>query len=717
MKTWTLYFVSIVLPLLPQFAFSASNELATALQKGLFEEEANHNYPAAIAAYQSAIAQFDDARDLAATAVFRLGDVYSKLGKTNDANAQYQRILREFPDQSVFTSLSQSYLGAAPKVEGASATTNAAAESSLAAEEQEIRRWQKLIADSPDLLNAGDPGSGQTPLHKAAAKGELIAAQFLLTNSANVNARDRTEGTPLYEATAANHKEMVDLLLRAGADPNCTGGELHYTPLHVAAERARKPIVEALLAGGANPNARNYLGVTPLHLAVASGFKTIVEVLLAHGADPVARIESSFNSAGGPISGSSLEIAISRGYPAIAEMLLNNRADPNQKRFFSGQTMLSLAASHGSRDIAEMLLDHGANASGLNDTRETPLMSAAQKSDAELVKLLLSHKADVKAKDSGGRTALHHLISNGSQRTSASEVADLLLNAGADVNALDLAAQTPLGRLIAGDQAGPTRPGRLRVAAPQPLSEDQSKLAALLSKHGGMAEMPDFSGARLSRSGLQQPVLTLFRDTNGLNRFTILELLANYFEHLRPMSAGGFSPQPLGIIYSKQKLPFPDPSWIRIVRPVKGGKEKEEIPVNLLKSDNSFDCTKDTMLQFGDVVEIPEREHALSESAAGLTGAQLASLGPCIRRKVTFIIKGQSVDLTLLGHSQDTYLSAAMGYPEVQNRLRTSSDLTTVKIIRTDSATKEKKEITENILPFWKNEKPLRRICGCETGM
>src|SRR5262245_46374183 len=62
-----------------------TNDLATSLQKGLFEEEANHNYPAAIQAYQAVIDRFDDERKLGATAIFRLSEVYRKQGKTNEA--------------------------------------------------------------------------------------------------------------------------------------------------------------------------------------------------------------------------------------------------------------------------------------------------------------------------------------------------------------------------------------------------------------------------------------------------------------------------------------------------------------------------------------------------------------------------------------------------------------------------------------------------------
>src|SRR6266446_83133 len=97
---------------------SAAEGVNELLQKGLFEEEANHNLDAAIKAYQSVITQQDDQRKLAATAVFRLGECYRKLGRTNEATAQYERILRDFADQPSLAALSRQYLG-----EAASATS------------------------------------------------------------------------------------------------------------------------------------------------------------------------------------------------------------------------------------------------------------------------------------------------------------------------------------------------------------------------------------------------------------------------------------------------------------------------------------------------------------------------------------------------------------------------------------------------------------------
>jgi tetratricopeptide (TPR) repeat protein len=87
-----------------------TNDLSAALRQGLFEEEANRNLDAAISNYQSLATQFDQDRQVAATAIFRLGECYRKLGRTNDAVVQYQRIVREFSDQQTLATLSRQNL-------------------------------------------------------------------------------------------------------------------------------------------------------------------------------------------------------------------------------------------------------------------------------------------------------------------------------------------------------------------------------------------------------------------------------------------------------------------------------------------------------------------------------------------------------------------------------------------------------------------------------
>jgi len=52
------------------------------------------------------------------------------------------------------------------------------------------------------------------------------------------------------------------------------------------------------------------------------------------------------------------------------------------------------------------------------------------------------------------------------------------------------------------------------------------------------------------------------------------------------------------------------------------GTEFRRIPVNLLDATNGLDCTHDVPLEFGDVVEIPEREHSLAEAQVFLAGGR-----------------------------------------------------------------------------------------------
>src|SRR5205807_1574585 len=112
--------------------------------------EANHNLDAAIQAYQSVVNQFDDQRKLAATAVFRLGECYRKLGKTNEAVLQFQRVGREFADQDSLVKLSAQYLSA-PGISDTSFQERLrqnTAQASLDEEAKEIQRLKDVIKNS-----------------------------------------------------------------------------------------------------------------------------------------------------------------------------------------------------------------------------------------------------------------------------------------------------------------------------------------------------------------------------------------------------------------------------------------------------------------------------------------------------------------------------------------------------------------------------------------
>lgn len=425
---------------------AATNDPAMALQKGLFEEEANHDLSAAIRAYQTVIKQFDQDRKLAATAVFRLGECYRKQGNTNDANAQYERVIREFPDQTPLVTLSRSYLTVSGQVMATNITppTNAASE-----ESDEVRRIQAMIKDSPDLINAVN-SSGQTPLHRAAEQGQVIVATFLLDNGAEVDPKDKNGQTPLHLAAGLGHTDMVELLLAHKADVQAKCNVFTTpTALHIAVEKGLRTLVELLLAHKADVNARTGSGPTPLHIAAVRGFKVVAEVLIRNGAD-VNAVSSNFSfPPPGNTGGTPLNIAAQRGDIALAELLLANKANPNAKMETS-ETPLHTAATYGHEGIAKLLIDHGAEVNARSKNGATPLIFAISHQNTPVARVLLAAHADSNIGFQLGdpsasdleRTPLYLAVAN---QNSDAELVRLLLERGANPNIMDASAgNTPL---------------------------------------------------------------------------------------------------------------------------------------------------------------------------------------------------------------------------------------------------------------------------------
>ena len=110
----------------------------------------------------------------------------------------------------------------------------------------------------------------------------------MLDMNCEVRDDDRTTyiyDTPLCVASEKGHKDVVQLLLDRGADPN-KADKGRWTPLHEAALRGHKDVVQLLLARGADPH-RTTLDSqdTPLRFAQIRGHKNVVKILRDHVGD------------------------------------------------------------------------------------------------------------------------------------------------------------------------------------------------------------------------------------------------------------------------------------------------------------------------------------------------------------------------------------------------------------------------------------------------
>lgn len=107
---------------------------------------------------------------------------------------------------------------------------------------------------------------GETSLHMAAIRGDLIQVKELIRLGANVNVKDFAGWTPLHEACNLGYYDVAKLLIAAGADVNTQGLD-DDTPLHDAASSGHRDIVKLLLRHGGNAFQANKHGARPIDVA------------------------------------------------------------------------------------------------------------------------------------------------------------------------------------------------------------------------------------------------------------------------------------------------------------------------------------------------------------------------------------------------------------------------------------------------------------------
>lgn len=180
---------------------------------------------------------------------------------------------------------------------------------------------------------------------------------------------------------------------------------------------------------GLDPN-RLMGQVPPLNYAIYVGSVTAVERLIAGGAD-VNLVDGTGLTALDEL----YEYERNIDNPELVDILL--KAGTKQTFW----TMLRIGKSESVNDFLaadpNLLNERSPDSLAL-----TPLMIASKCGHVEIVALLLDGKASLRARDSGGSTALHYAA--GGRQSNRGIITTMLLQSGAAVNAADKFRVTPL---------------------------------------------------------------------------------------------------------------------------------------------------------------------------------------------------------------------------------------------------------------------------------
>ena len=121
-----------------------------------------------------------------------------------------------------------------------------------------------------------------TPLIFATHLGDKEIVKLLLDAGANPDYEDSFGSTALRWAAHDGNEEILKMLIDANADVNLADKKDKMTALHYAAYRNDHEITKILLAAGADPLAENAEGETPVDYARRRDSKETFQVLIDH---------------------------------------------------------------------------------------------------------------------------------------------------------------------------------------------------------------------------------------------------------------------------------------------------------------------------------------------------------------------------------------------------------------------------------------------------
>ncbi|HEV2601500.1 MAG TPA: ankyrin repeat domain-containing protein [Candidatus Babeliales bacterium] len=151
----------------------------------------------------------------------------------------------------------------------------------------ETMQWMGKFLKEKNVINAKDM-FGDTPLIVATKEHKANVVQLLLKAGADINAFDRYKQTALMYAAKLGYGDVLQVLLKAGANKEL-GDENGLTALMHAAIAGSVMAVQILVAANVNQETADNNGWTALMHAAFLGKEVVIRFLVEMGADISAK--------------------------------------------------------------------------------------------------------------------------------------------------------------------------------------------------------------------------------------------------------------------------------------------------------------------------------------------------------------------------------------------------------------------------------------------
>jgi ankyrin repeat protein len=218
-------------------------------------------------------------------------------------------------------------------------------------------------------------------------------------------------GSPLKNAAAKGHIEIVRLLLARGADPNLREEEIAPKghALYSAVSNGQYEIAKLLLEHGAYPNPPVESSADALSIALSKDDQKMVDLLCAYGAAREVHLLAYYGDiqtaaavfAAKPTLADdphALENAAGQGHELFVRLMLRYQPDL-AKRIAVGVASRGPQDTVKTRELTEFLFQQGMNPSLPDWLHITPLHQFARRGDVNNAAIFIDHGADLNARD------------------------------------------------------------------------------------------------------------------------------------------------------------------------------------------------------------------------------------------------------------------------------------------------------------------------------